>query len=80
LRPPEYIREPWRLDLLEELGEVVIRSRDGREVRVRFFDAGNNPVVLTIDGVDQFYGVNVGDHGGFSLARAVREASRAPGP
>jgi hypothetical protein len=86
VRPGEYIRQPWRLDILEELGAVVIRTRDGRELRLRFFDAGKNPAVLTVDGVDQFYGrggvVDFGGDphsiaGGITLSGAVREADKA---
>jgi len=55
LRPSAYVREPWRLDLLAG-GEAVIKTIDGREARVRFYDAGVNPAVLTTEGVDQFYG------------------------
>jgi hypothetical protein len=86
LRPGEYISEPWRLDLLHELGQVVIRTHDGQELRVRFFDAGHNPAVLTVDGVAQFYArdgvVDFGGEprsifGGITLAAAVREAHEA---
>ena len=86
LRPGEYIQEPWRLDLLDELGEVIIRTRDGRELRLQFFDAGKNPSVLALDGENQFYGrggvVDFGGDphsvaGGLGLGIAVREANKA---
>jgi hypothetical protein len=86
LRPGKYIQEPWQLDLLNQLGEVVLRSSNGRETRLRFFDAGKNPAVLTLDGENQFYGrggiVDFGGDphsvaGGLSLGIAVREAYKA---
>lgn len=80
LRPAEYVRQPWALERLEQLGEVVIRTRDGGELRIRFFDAGHNPAILTVDGETQFYGMTVGDFGGVSLAKAVRDASLASRP
>jgi hypothetical protein len=86
LQPAEYIRDPWRLDLLAEMGQIVIRTRTGAEVCVRFFDAGHNPAVLTVDGVNQFYGRNemvpFGDEkrpifGGVTLAVQVLRAREA---
>jgi hypothetical protein len=82
LRPAEYIEKPWRIDQFDELGEVVIRTRDGREVRLRFYWAGKNPAVLTADGEDQFWGRGIDDKGhpcdgGIRLAIAVREAHKA---
>ena len=56
LRPPEYMRKNWNLEWLTEVGYVVVRSRDGRELKVRFFEAGHNPAVFTVDGANQFYG------------------------
>jgi hypothetical protein len=55
LQPTEYIRKPWRLEWLKA-GEVIIKTTDGGEMRLRFYDAGVNPAVLSADGVDQFYG------------------------
>jgi hypothetical protein len=82
LRPAEYIREGWRLDTLAELGEVVIRTRNGRELRLHFYWAGKNPAVLTPNGEDQFYGRGVDDEGrpvdgGIGLGKAVRDAYKA---
>jgi len=37
LRPAEYNREPWPLDRIDELGEVVIRTRGGEEFRLQFY-------------------------------------------
>jgi hypothetical protein len=55
LRPSEHIREPWRLECLTG-GYVIIKTVDGSAIRLRFYDAGVNPAVLTADNVDQFYG------------------------
>src|SRR5688572_9226998 len=40
LRPPEYIPKPWPLNAVTEVGHVVICSRDGNEMKIRFFEAG----------------------------------------
>ena len=84
LRPAEYIQEAWPLDMLDELGEVAIRTRSDGELRLRFYWAGKNPAVLTADGINQFYGrgVNVEGSpvdGGIRLGKAVREAYK-PSP
>jgi hypothetical protein len=82
LRPAEFIREPWRLDELEQLGEVVILARSGRHVRVRFYWSGKNPAVLNVNDADQFYGRGIDDEGapvdgGIRLGKAIQEAYRA---
>ena len=76
LRPSEHIREPWRLDQLVG-GEAIIKTRDGKEMSVRFYDAGVNPAVLTANGVDQFYGPDFqGEtrYGAIGFADAIRAA------
>ena len=82
LRPAKYIRERWPLEILDELGEIVIVTRNGAELRLRFYWAGKNPAVLTINGEDQFYGRGIDDEGdpvdgGIRLGKAIREAYRA---
>ena len=81
LRPADYNRKS-RLDRIDELGEVVIRTRVGEEFRLRFYWTGKNGVVFTRDGVDQFYGRGRNDSGasidgGYTLCNAVRRASEA---
>ncbi len=76
LRPDKYIRDPWRLDWLAG-GDVVIKTTDGGEVRVHFYDAGVNPAVLTTDGVDQFYSPDFqgeSRYGAIGFAEAVYAA------
>jgi hypothetical protein len=53
LRPAEHTREPWTLSPWDELGQIVIRTRDGQELRVQFYWAGKNPAVLTPNGEDR---------------------------
>ena len=92
LRPAEYNRKPWPLDRLDELGKIVILTKSGEEIQLRFFDTGVNPVMFTSDGIDQFYGksetykikinangdeIDKGIDGGFKLYHAIRKASEA---
>lgn len=84
LRPADYNRKPWPLNRIDELGEVVIRTRVGEEFRLRFYWTGKNGVVFTRDGVYQFYGCGQNDSGawidgGQTLCNAVRRASEAAG-
>jgi hypothetical protein len=80
LRPGEYVPHPPILPH-NELGEIWIKTNAGRELHLRFYDAGVNPVVYTLDGTDHFWG-NAEDErgrydGGIGLGKAVRAASEA---
>jgi hypothetical protein len=91
LRPAKYNSEPWELGRINvELGEIVIRTKSGEEIRLHFYDAGVNPVLFTSDGVDQFFGkvesykLKNGEHefdkgvpGGLKLSNLVRRATEA---
>lgn len=81
LRPVEHIVEPWRLDWLSQWGEVTIVTRSGSNLRLRFYDAGSNPAVITENGVDQFWAADYSGDGRFYGSRgmflAVRAAYRA---
>ena len=82
LRPPRYEPHPPIFPEYDELGAVVIRTRSGQELLLRFYWAGKNPAVVTRDGVDHFWGRGVNDEGrpcdgGVGLGNAVREAPRA---
>jgi hypothetical protein len=44
LRPPKYEPRPPISPEHDELGELVIRSRSGQELRLRFYWAGKNPL------------------------------------
>jgi hypothetical protein len=81
LRPGEYVREPLPLDRLQELGEVAIRTKSGRELWLWFYGAGQGPAVIVCDpgGENQFYGRGVDGegrpvNGGLGLRKAVEEA------
>lgn len=68
-----------------ELGEVIIRTRDGRELRLRFFEAGHQPLLLTPDGTHYFWAAyRPAKHGlwkdyghPYGLAHAILEASKS---
>jgi hypothetical protein len=80
LRPPKYNTETWPLNRIVELGELIIRTRSGEELRLRFYWTGKNPVVYSRDGIDQFYGKWLdndgrGMDGGMCLYNAVWKAS-----
>lgn len=83
LRPAAYESHPPIFLDYDELGEVRIRTRDGRELRLRLFWAGKNPVVLTTDGIDFFWGASRQSEsgnwldGGMGLAHEIREAADA---
>lgn len=82
IRPAKYIRNPWELQFLDELGEVVIGTKNGRELRMRFYEAGKNPAVITAGNEDQFYGRGIDDEGrscdgGIGLGIAIRDAYAA---
>jgi hypothetical protein len=82
LRPAEFRGERWNPLAVDELGEVVIRTRDGREIRLEFYWTGKNGVMFTPDGKDQFFGRGI-DHagryvdGGMCLRNAIEEAFKA---
>jgi hypothetical protein len=83
-RPGEYVRGPWPLDRLDELGEVAIRTKAGRELWLWFYRAGQGPVVIvcTPNGEDQFRGRGVDGEGrpvdgGLRLRQAVADAFAA---
>lgn len=88
LRPAEYIRDRWNLEMLPEVGHVAIRSRDGSELKIRFFTAGHNPAVLTVDGANLYYGWSDGidrsgsapppaHDGGVALGIAIEKAFKS---
>jgi hypothetical protein len=56
LRPGDFCRDGSWLSPHCELGEVVIRTRAGEEMRLRFYWTGKNPVVFTADGAHQYFG------------------------
>jgi hypothetical protein len=81
LRPGEYVSQP-PIFPHDELGEIWIQTKTGREFHLRFYSAGKNPAVYTFDGTDYFWG-NAEDEqghwvdGGIRLGKAVREAFEA---
>jgi hypothetical protein len=83
LRPAEDDSHPPLFPDPDELGKVCIRTRDGRELRLRFFEAGKGPVVFTADGIDFFLGAirqsESGDWlaGSMGLAYDIRDAADA---
>lgn len=83
LRPAEYVTQPPMFPEHDELGEVRIRTRDGRELWLRFFWAGKGPVVFTADGIDFFSGaIRQGESGhwldgSMGLAYDIRDAADA---
>jgi hypothetical protein len=81
LRPGEYVRAPLPLGRLDELGEVAIRTKSGRELWLWFYAAGQGPAVVVCapGGEDQFYGRGVDGEGrpvdgGLRLRKAVEDA------
>jgi hypothetical protein len=80
LRPGEYVPNP-PIFPQDELGEIWIKTKGGKELHLRFFWAGHNPVVYTFDGNDHFWGEAEDEQGGYwggiGLGDAVRAASRA---
>jgi hypothetical protein len=81
LRPGEYVREPLPLDRLDELGEVAIRTKSGRELWLWFYAAGQGPALIVCDpgGEGQFYGRGADGEGrpvdgGLRLRKAVEDA------
>jgi len=80
LRPSEYVPNP-PIFPDGELGAIWIKTKDGKELHLRFFWAGHNPVVYTFDGKDHFWGEAEDERGmylgGIGLGNAVRAASEA---
>jgi hypothetical protein len=81
LRPGEHVRGPLPLERLDELGEVAIRTKSGRELWLWFYSAGRGPAVIvcTPDGEDQFHGRGTDGEGGpvdggLRLRKAVEDA------
>ena len=81
LRPGEYVRETLPLDRLQELGELGIRTKSGRELWLWFYSAGQGPAVIVCDpdGEDQFHGRGTDREGrpvdgGLGLRKAVEDA------
>jgi hypothetical protein len=81
LRPGERVRGPGPLGPLDELGEVAIRTKSGRELWLWFYSAGQGPAVLVCDpdGRDQFHGRGTDGEGrpvdgGRRLRKAVEDA------
>jgi hypothetical protein len=81
VRPAEYVRQPPVFPGQNELGQLRISTRAGRELVLRFYWAGKNPAALSADSVDYFWGPSRQDEsghwldGGMGLANAVRVAS-----
>jgi hypothetical protein len=82
LEPAEYVSRP-PIRPPDELGEIRIKTKDGRELHLRFYWAGKNPAVFTFDGEDHFWGNDedeqghwVGD-GGIRLGKAIRRTFEA---
>jgi hypothetical protein len=78
LRPGEYVSDPPTFPQ-DELGAIWIKTKTGKEIRLRFFWAGKNPVVYTIDGTDYFWGNDEDEQGhwvdgGIRLGKAVQTA------
>jgi hypothetical protein len=66
----------------DELGEILIKTKTGRELRLRFYWAGKNPAVYTFDGSDYFWGNGEDEQGkwvdgGGQLCKAIRAAFEA---
>jgi hypothetical protein len=80
LRPGEYVPNP-PIFPDGELGLIRIKTKGGKELHLRFFWAGHNPVVYTFDGKDHFWGEAEDERGmylgGIGLGNAVRAASEA---
>jgi hypothetical protein len=80
LRPGEYVPNP-PIFSHDELGTIWIKTKGGKELHLRFFWAGHNPVVYTFDGDDHFWGEAEDQQGmylgGIGLGNAVRAASKA---
>ena len=79
LRPGDYTPGGWEPRPEDEMGEIVIRTINGREMRLVFFWTGQNPVIFTPDGEDMFFGHEVGDFtdGGLRLCHAIEEAYKS---
>jgi len=78
LQPGEYVPNP-PIFPHDMLGEIWIKTNSGSEVRLRFYTAGKNPAVYTVDGIDHFWGSHQDEQGrwvdgGVGLGRAVRTA------
>ncbi|MCI0701910.1 MAG: hypothetical protein L0241_12585 [Planctomycetia bacterium] len=57
LQPARYDGEPGRRILPDEweIGQICLKSKDGQEVRIRVYDFGKNPAMLTTNGEDYFW-------------------------
>jgi hypothetical protein len=77
LRPGEYVPRP-PIFSHDELGTIRIKTKTGRDVTLRFYWAGHNPAVYTVDGTNYFWGNTVeadpGVDGGIRLGKAVQAA------
>jgi hypothetical protein len=81
LQPGEYVPDP-PIFPHDELGSIWIKTRTGREVRLRLYWAGKNPAVYTFDGTDHFWGNHEDEQGrwvdgGIRLGKALRAAFEA---
>jgi hypothetical protein len=82
LRPAEHFPDRWNAYPIDEMGSVVIRTRDGREMRLVFYWTGKNGVMFTPNGEDQFFGRGIDPKGryvdgGMCLRYAIEEAFKA---
>jgi hypothetical protein len=77
LRPARYESTQWPLDKIDQLGVISIVVKDGRQLHLRFYWTGHNPVLFSPDGTTQFVGhaVNDFEDGGLQLAKAIRHLS-----
>jgi hypothetical protein len=72
------------------VADMLIRTKDGRELRLRCHDVGKNPVAFTPNGKDYYWGRSKGEQvrgfdGGVQLYVAVENAYeesqvKRPGP
>lgn len=71
IQPGVRTSDRWALHAQDELGEVFIRTHDGRDLRLRFYWAGTNPPVLTPNGKDTYWGRGV-NHDGYAIDGGMR--------
>ena len=63
LRPAKVSEHRWTMLGIDEVGEIVIRIKNGDELRLRFFSIGKNPALITPDGTAQYLGRGENDRG-----------------
>jgi hypothetical protein len=79
LRPAEAARYPTPFQPIDEMGMVVIRVQDGRELRLRFYWTGQSAVMFTPNDIDQYEGSVEGNgdffDGGMRLRGLILKAA-----